>query len=576
MGLLLCADVRLFLLAALRALADAAQKIPGVDAAGVAIGPVELQGVATDGMRGRRKGWRREDRQQRSLFGLPGFAAALIALLFADGAGTGIAQPGKAPGAVMAVFPVDLQTFAFGDQNPNFGRGQGFTGVFEGSGFLCPLFIADESNAFVAHEPIVEILWAKGSSHAWESPGSQKADLRYHPSRRYAGNHPQFDLGREGRSQRAEAALSAQSGAGVVAGGAVRLLLEVDACSRRLDLSTGVVASVSFSTGQSSASMGVQNPLQQPLIVLLMGPTGSGKTSLSLALGERLQGEIISCDSVAVYRGMVIGSARPSVAEQARLPHFLIDVANPDQPFTAGEYCRQGRAALAEISGRGHLPIVVGGTGLYLRALTEGLFDGPQRQEGLRERLRSTQERHGAGWLHRVLTRIDVASAERIHANDTPKLIRAIEICLSRRGPLSELLEDQKKARDPLTGYRLLRIGLNPPRTELYERLNRRCAEMFAEGLLDETRNLLAQYGPLKALDALGYRQARMALAGECSEQEAIAAAQQGHRNYAKRQLTWFRREPEVHWFESFGNSAETLEQVIRLVEEHSSTVSSV
>lgn len=289
----------------------------------------------------------------------------------------------------------------------------------------------------------------------------------------------------------------------------------------------------------------------EPLVVVLLGPTGSGKTALSLALAERLGGEIVSCDSVAVYRGMDVGTAKPTPDERARIAHHLIDVADPDEAFTAGEYSRQARAALREIAGRGRLPVVTGGTGLYLRALTEGLFAGPARHEDLRERLRGSAERRGSGWLHRILGRIDPASAARIHANDVPKLIRAIEVCLAARRPMSEVL-----ARDPLTGFRLLRIGLNPPRAALYERLNERCSAMFAAGLVEETRGLLARYGRVKALDSLGYRQALGVLDGRTTEQEAVAAAQQGHRNYAKRQLTWFRREPDVHWIEAFGDEA--------------------
>jgi tRNA dimethylallyltransferase len=296
--------------------------------------------------------------------------------------------------------------------------------------------------------------------------------------------------------------------------------------------------------------------------VLLLGPTGSGKTALSLALGERFDGEIVSCDSVAVYRGMDLGTAKPSAAERARLPHHLIDVADPDHPFTAGDYSRQARVALWEIAARGRLPIVTGGTGLYLRALTDGLFAAPERQHVLRARLERSRQRHGDAWLHRLLTRLDPASAARIHANDTPKLIRAIEVCLAARKPLSQLL-----ARDPLTGFRLLRIGLNPPRKVLYDRLNQRAAAMFAAGLVEETRILLARHGPVKALDSLGYRQALRVLRESWPIEEAVTAAQQGHRNYAKRQLTWFRREPDVHWIESFGDTHETLRTAAELVQ---------
>lgn len=320
-----------------------------------------------------------------------------------------------------------------------------------------------------------------------------------------------------------------------------------------MDLSAGVVAAVS--TMEERAA---------PLAVLLLGPTGSGKTALSLALGEKFNGEIVSCDSVAVYRGMDLGSAKPSVAEQARLPHHLIDVADLDQPFTAGEYSRRARAALREIAGRGRVPIVTGGTGLYLRALTDGLFAGPARQADLRARLERSREKQPEDWLHRVLARLDPPSAVRIHPNDTPKLIRAIEICLAARKPMSQVM-----VRDPLTGFRLLRIGLNPPRQTLYERLNQRCAAMFAAGLIEETRDLLDRYGAVKALDSLGYRQALGVLNGSLSLPAALEAAQQGHRNYAKRQLTWFRREPEVHWVTDFGDEAETLRLAAALVQEN-------
>jgi tRNA dimethylallyltransferase len=332
-----------------------------------------------------------------------------------------------------------------------------------------------------------------------------------------------------------------------------------------MDLSAGMVAAMSHARKAASSSSSDES--LEPLAVLLLGPTGSGKTALSLALGERFGGEIVSCDSVAVYRGMDLGTAKPTREERARLPHHLIDVTVPDQPFTAGEYSRQARAALREIAARGRLPIVTGGTGLYLRALTEGLFAGPERHEELRLRLQKSRERHGEAWLHRLLARFDPASAARIHTNDAPKLIRAIEVCLAARRPLSEVLGNQEKARDPLTGFRLLRIGLNPPRQALYNRLNSRCAEIFAAGLIEETRTLLERFGPVKALDALGYRQALRVLRESWSVDDAVAAAQQGHRNYAKRQLTWFRREPEVHWIAGFGDEPEVLHAAAELVQ---------
>jgi tRNA dimethylallyltransferase len=293
-------------------------------------------------------------------------------------------------------------------------------------------------------------------------------------------------------------------------------------------------------------------------MMILLGPTGSGKTALSLALAARFGGEIVSCDSVAVYRGMELGTAKPTLEDRARVPHHLIDVTTPDKAFTAGDYSRLARAALKEIVARGRTPIVTGGTGLYLRALTEGLFAGPARQEELRARLRLSVEKHGSTWLHRMLNRMDAATAGRIHANDTAKLIRAIEVCVAARRPMSEVI-----GRDPLTGFRLVRIGLNPPRVKLYEQLNARCAAMFAAGLVEETRGLLAKYGEVKALDSLGYKQARGVLNGTLSEEDAIKAAQQGHRNYAKRQVTWFRREPAVNWIAGFGDEAATVEAAI-------------
>jgi len=305
----------------------------------------------------------------------------------------------------------------------------------------------------------------------------------------------------------------------------------------------------------------------EPLLVALPGPTGSGKTALSLKLAQRFGGEIVSCDSVAVYREMDLGTAKPTAAERRLAPHHLIDVLAPDQFCTAGDYSRMARQALGEIAARGHLPLVTGGTGLYLRALLDGLFAGPERSEELRARLRRSAERRGGGWLHRVLARLDRGAAERIHKNDEAKLIRAIEVCLKARQPLSEAWT---AGRDALEGFRILRIGLDPPRAELYARLDARAQAMFAAGLVEETRGLTARYGEEpRAFDALGYRQARAVIRGELNEAEAIAETAQGHRNYAKRQMTWFRREPEVHWLRGFGDDAAVAERAMALIESH-------
>jgi len=291
-----------------------------------------------------------------------------------------------------------------------------------------------------------------------------------------------------------------------------------------------------------------------PLLVAVLGPTGSGKTALALALAERLQGEIVNCDSVAMYREFEIGTAKPSIEERRRVRHHLLDCVDPTGYVTAGEYARQAREVLEEIKSRGRLPIVVGGTGLYLRALLIGLFPGPERSEELRERLRKSAKQKGSVHLHRVLTRVDPAAAEKIHANDLPKLIRAIEVCLASRLPMTE---GWKRGRSALRGFRIFRLGLNPDRNELYARLNQRAQRMFDAGLIAESKRLLAKYGPnATPLNSLGYKQVRQVLSGEIDASTALASVQQAHRNYAKRQMTWFRREPDVTWLQGFGDEA--------------------
>ncbi|MHB8301643.1 MAG: tRNA (adenosine(37)-N6)-dimethylallyltransferase MiaA [Acidobacteriaceae bacterium] len=292
----------------------------------------------------------------------------------------------------------------------------------------------------------------------------------------------------------------------------------------------------------------------KPLLVVVLGATASGKSSLAIELAERFHGEIVSCDSVAVYRELEIGAAKPSAEDRARVPHHMLDVVAPDQPYTAGDYARDARIRLRDISARRRLPIVAGGTGLYLRALLLGLFAGPPRSEQLRERLRKRAEQRGSEYLARILQRLDPVSAALIHANDTPKLIRAIEVCIAAKTPMSAAWQ---AGRDPLRGFRILRIGLDPPRRDLYTRIDERAAAMFRCGLVEETERLLARYGAeCRPLGSLGYKQATLLLHGELSLANAIAATQQGHRNYAKRQATWFRREPDVHWLAQFGDRA--------------------
>src|SRR5450759_3887307 len=240
----------------------------------------------------------------------------------------------------------------------------------------------------------------------------------------------------------------------------------------------------------------------EPLLVVILGPTGSGKSTLAIALAQQFAGEVVSCDSVAIYRHFEIGTAKPTPQQRALAPHHLLDVAEPDQPFTAGEYARHARAALAEIARRQRLPIVVGGTGLYLRALLEGLFPGPQRSEELRQRLRERTQERGPAYLHKLLLRLDPTAAAKIHPHDAPKIIRALEVCLASRAPMSKLWEE--RGRDPLRGFRILRIGLNPEREALYARLNQRACRRFDYGLISETKSLLQRYGEAKNATPLG------------------------------------------------------------------------
>jgi tRNA dimethylallyltransferase len=317
------------------------------------------------------------------------------------------------------------------------------------------------------------------------------------------------------------------------------------------------------------ASHQLERPLttRDPLLVVILGPTGSGKTALSLAVAQRFHGEIINCDSVAIYCEFVIGTAKPTAAEQDLVPHHLFDAVEPTAHTTAGEYSRQARQILIEIHERAALPIVVGGTGLYLRALLDGLFPGPERSEEIRDRLRSRAREKGSQYLHRVLQKLDLSASTKIHANDSPKLIRAIEVSLVARRPMTE---QWKSGRDSLRGFRILRLGLSPERTDLYDQINSRVLQMFAAGLVEETKHLLEKYGSAAwPLNSIGYKQVVQHLKGEVDLPSTISAVQQAHRNYAKRQMTWFRREPGVHWLGRFGTEPEIQSQAIAVINQN-------
>ena len=305
--------------------------------------------------------------------------------------------------------------------------------------------------------------------------------------------------------------------------------------------------------------------LDEAPLVTVVGPTGSGKSEIGIRLAETCRGEIVNCDSLQIYRYLDIGTAKLSVKERKGIPHHFLDMLDPDQAFTAGDFLRLARPKLAEIAGRRRLPIIVGGTGFYLRALLRGLFTGPGRDEQLRAGLAKREARR-PGSLHRILGRLDPPSAGRIHANDTNKLIRAVEVCVLTRRPLSDLFAGDS---DRLRGFRPLKLALDPPRQDLYARLDRRARIMFEGGLMEEVRGILSRgFSPdCKPFESLGYRQALQVLRGELTIEEAIALTQLDTRRYAKRQWTWFRREPDVTWVPGFGDEETTRIAVVRQVQ---------
>ncbi len=304
---------------------------------------------------------------------------------------------------------------------------------------------------------------------------------------------------------------------------------------------------------------------EYPLLVIA-GPTASGKSALALGLAEQLRGEIVNYDSVQIYRGLVVGAGKLPLPDRRGIPHHLLDCREPEEIFTAGDFRREALAVLAGIRERGRLPILVGGTGLYLRALLQGLFEGPARSEELRARLRVLAEQRGREHLHRLLRRLDAVAAARLQPRDAQKTIRALEVRLLARRPISAM---HASGRLGLEGFRVHKIGLDPERARLYGRIDRRVESMFAQGLLEETRALLArgQAAEPKVLGALGYRQAWAALRGECSLGDAIRDTQAATRRYAKRQMTWFRREPDMYWYQGFGDDPEIQRRVLGSLE---------
>jgi tRNA dimethylallyltransferase len=302
-------------------------------------------------------------------------------------------------------------------------------------------------------------------------------------------------------------------------------------------------------------------------LIAIVGPTASGKTDLAVFLAEQFSGEIVNYDSVQIFRHLDIGTAKPSAEEQARVRHHMIDIREPTEIYTAGDYQRDARRVLNDIRERRKLPILVGGTGLYLRALTEGLFNGPTRSTYWRNRLEMIAERKGRGHLHRILTRLDAAAASRIAERDKPKIIRALEVRLETGKALTQHL--QEKPRQPLVDFKVIFVGLNPPRDVLYERINERVRRMFDAGLVEEVRRLLAAGIPASAkpFEAIGYRHVLADLDSSTAQEETIRIIQRDTRRYAKRQMTWFRNQPEIAWFDGPGDSQEIKNKVHRFVQ---------
>jgi tRNA dimethylallyltransferase len=304
-----------------------------------------------------------------------------------------------------------------------------------------------------------------------------------------------------------------------------------------------------------------------PLIPLpvVLGPTGSGKSGLSLAIARAIGGEIVNCDSLQVYRGFDIGTAKIPPAERQGISHHLIDIVDPTDLFTVGDYARSAEAAIREISARGKTAVLVGGTGFYLRGLLEGLSPGPTRDDALRARLLE-REKIRPGSVHRILTRLDPVSGARIHPNDKNKTLRALEIRLLEGATLSSMFE---RGRDALSDYRPVKIGLDPARDPLYARLNERASRMFDGGLLNEVRGLLSSGIPAgaKPFESLGYKQALQVLQGQITAEQALESTQLETRRYAKRQLTWFRKEQGVHWIAGFGEDPRVQEEVLAILQ---------
>jgi tRNA dimethylallyltransferase len=303
-------------------------------------------------------------------------------------------------------------------------------------------------------------------------------------------------------------------------------------------------------------------------IYAIAGPTASGKTALGVNLAIEIGGEIINCDSVQIYRGIQIATAKPTPEEMRGVPHHLIDYVDPNVNYTAADWARDAAQVIVEIEARDRVPILVGGTGFYLRTLREPLFDSPPTDANLRERLRVIHRQKGPEHLHRLLTRIDPATAERLNPNDYVRTIRAIEVFMQTGKRISSL--QSYRAESPPFADRIQLFVLEPPRAELYEKINQRTEHHFTAGLVEEVRELLASgiRADTNALGAHAYRRVCEFLRGERDLASAIDKSKQDVRNYAKRQLTWFRHETDAVWLQRFGDDEPVMNELLRIIRE--------
>jgi len=302
-------------------------------------------------------------------------------------------------------------------------------------------------------------------------------------------------------------------------------------------------------------------------LLAVLGPTATGKSALGLRLAERYDGEIVNCDSTAVYRGFDIGTDKVLPADRRGIPHHLIDIVDPTEEYTAAQFARDAAAAVRAIHARGKMPILVGGTGFYFRALTRGLFPGPGADAALRARLNAIAARRGVTRLHRMLQRVDPASAQRVQPRDLKRIVRALEVYVLTGKPLTAHFADTEA---PLPDVGVIAVALRLPAAQISERVTRRVDEQFARGLLEEMRTLLARGVPETArpFGGLVYRQALEYLHGVRGEAETRALIAQENRRYARRQLIWFRKEPNLTWFDGPGDAPSTIAAVTRFIDE--------